>query len=47
MVILNTTSSFIKAKCYEPHQNAENVENFTRKTALKTAYQNWSSGKKR
>lgn len=37
MVILNATSLFIKAKCYEAHQNAENVENFTQKTGLKRA----------
>ncbi|MFR5271247.1 MAG: hypothetical protein ACLTGI_13050 [Hoylesella buccalis] len=35
MVILNATPLFIKAKCYEPHHDPVNVENFTRKTGLK------------
>lgn len=35
MVILNVTPLFIKAKCYEPHHDPVNVENFTRKTGIK------------
>ncbi len=35
MVILNATPLVIKAKCYEPHHDLVNVENFTRKTGLK------------
>ncbi|MDD7596049.1 MAG: hypothetical protein SOW45_04710 [Prevotella sp.] len=35
MVILNATPLFIKAKCYDPHHDPVNVENFTRKTGLK------------
>ena len=35
MVILNATPLFIKAKCYEPHHDLVNVENFTRKRGLK------------